>query len=225
MPNGGRRFLLVSAGVVLIGITVGEHFYRVEVQRHYEAAKIERQRIDRELIALSMRHEQAEDLLRLARAKNVDLTESLAEKHLVLEETIARLIEEERTIQYLERQVGSMEIKIGRLQGELALALERLPEDSGGGNSVQLERVVIGEGSQPSGTEGRVVSVDRDWKFVVIDLGWDAVNIGDTVSIFREEELLAKARVERVQEDVAAASILPDWKNAPIEVNDTVQAL
>lgn len=225
MPNGGRRFLLVSLGVVLIGIAIGEHFYRVEMQRYVEAAKVERQRIDRELIELSIRHEQAESLLRVSRAKNIELIETLTEKHLVLEETLARLIEEERSLQSMERQVSSMGIKIGQLQGELALALERLPKGFGNGKSVLLERVVIGESSEHPGTQGRVISVDRDWKFVVIDLGWDAVNIGDTVSIFRQDELMAKARIERVQENVAAASILPKWKNASVEINDTVRAL
>ena len=59
----------------------------------------------------------------------------------------------------------------------------------------------------------------------MIDLGWDAVRIGDTVSIVRNGQLLAKARIDRVQEGVSAATLLSDWETAEIHVNDLVRVL
>ena len=73
--------------------------------------------------------------------------------------------------------------------------------------------------------QGRVISVHPEWDFVVIDLGWDAVKIGDTVSIVRNDELLAKAKVERVQEGVCAAAVMPEWDAKTIQINDRVQLL
>jgi hypothetical protein len=60
---------------------------------------------------------------------------------------------------------------------------------------------------------------------VVISLGWDAVRIGDVVSIFRGNQLQAKAKIERVQEGVCAATVLPDWKTDALELNDVARVL
>ena len=59
----------------------------------------------------------------------------------------------------------------------------------------------------------------------MISLGWDAVRIGDVVSIFRNDQLQAKAKIERVQEGVCAATVLPDWKTEAIQLNDLVRIL
>jgi hypothetical protein len=69
------------------------------------------------------------------------------------------------------------------------------------------------------------MSVHPDWKFIIVNLGWDHVNIGDTVSIFRNEALLGKARIERVQQEAAAATLLPEWRQAEVRVDDVVRAL
>ena len=89
---------------------------------------------------------------------------------------------------------------------------------------MQLDRVVVSEAGTSS-LQGRIMSVHRDWNFVVIDLGWGQVRIGDTVSIFRNSQLLAKARVERVQEGVCAATVLPGWETAEIQINDVASIL
>jgi hypothetical protein len=67
--------------------------------------------------------------------------------------------------------------------------------------------------------------VHKEWSFVVVSLGWNSVKIGDTISILRDDRLLAKAKVERVQEDVSAATLLPDWQDVEVAVNDLVQVL
>lgn len=89
---------------------------------------------------------------------------------------------------------------------------------------MQLERIIVGD-AKTAGQQGRVVSVYPQWKFVIVDFGWDAVRIGDTVSIFSDEQLVAKARVERVQEGVSAATILSDWESMEIRVNDIARLL
>lgn len=139
---------------------------------------------------------------------------------------MAQLSEEARKTQELHARLSAIEQQSDQLQGELALALQQ--QKSGGGSEhaspVQLERVVVSN-AEPSALSGRVLSINRDWHFVVIDLGWDAVRIGDTVSIFRGDQLLAKARIERVQEGVCAATVLPEWETIEIRINDLVRVL
>jgi len=91
---------------------------------------------------------------------------------------------------------------------------------------IELEKVVVTHPASPApGLQGRVLSVNPEWHFVVIDLGWDVVNIGDVVSIYRNDQLLGKARVERVQEQVCAAALLPEWVESQVQVNDVVRVL
>ena len=73
--------------------------------------------------------------------------------------------------------------------------------------------------------QGRVISVHSEWQFVVTNLGWDAVDVGEVVSIYRQDKLLAKARIERVQERASAATLLPEWLHAEVQVNDVVRVL
>jgi len=156
------------------------------------------------------------------------LSAALTEKDRVLQQTMARLAHEDLMTQELQDRLLAMQRQFDQAQGELAVALQsRTAETSGaGGGMVQLEKVVV---SQPaladSASQGHVVSVHPEWKFVVIDLGWDAVRIGDVVSIYRDEELLGKARVERVQEKVSAVTLLPDWMQTEVRVNDIVRVL
>ena len=72
---------------------------------------------------------------------------------------------------------------------------------------------------------GKIIQINPDWQFVVVDLGWHTVNIGDVLGVYQGEQLIAKVKVERVQEQVAAASILPEYRTADITVNDRVAVL
>ena len=74
-------------------------------------------------------------------------------------------------------------------------------------------------------TKGKIIQINAEWQFVVVDLGWDVLSIGDVLGVFRDDQLIAKVKVERVQERVAAARILPDYQATNITVNDRIAAL
>jgi len=164
--------------------------------------------------------------LRNEQERSHGLSEALATTRGQLEETTGRLTEERQSVRALQARVAAMQQQMDQLQGELALTFQARAQEAAakGAGPVQLERIVVSSEALP-GLRGRIVSVHQEWDFVVIDLGWDAVKIGDTVSIFRDERLLAKARVDRVQEDVCAATVLPGWDMGTISVNDEAQVL
>lgn len=223
--SAARRLVWVIAGVILIGIAAGEHLFRRQIEQRYRAAEARREQLQGELEQLRTTHERISAQLAQERQHAEALTGALAERTTQLEEAVGRLAAESRAVRELEGRLAAMGQQMDSLQGELSLALERLGGEPGAPAAVQLERVFISSGLEPGGLRGRVVSVDANWHFVVINLGWDAVKIGDTVSILRNGQVLAKARIERVQEGVAAASLLPEWEDAPIQVNDLVRVL
>ena len=222
----GRRALLVVLGIIVTMVATGEHISRRMMERRYQKATEAREQLERHVSGILATHRQLTNDLATERQRNHTLSEAIVAKSAELEQAVGRLTEESRTIRELQQQLRTQEQQMAQLQGELASSLQRaqaaavIAPDA----AVELERVLVSsDGASP--LQGRVISVHPEWNFVVIDLGWDAVKIGDTVSILRNEELLAKAKVERVQEGVSAAAILPEWDAAGVEVNDRAQLL
>ena len=219
-----RRLLIGVVGVVLFVAAVGELCSLLILQRRYHAAVTSRRQMEQQLEALMGTHERLKTELASERTRSQELLQELGGMRGRLEEIVGRFTEETQRVRKLQAQLTSVQQQMEQLQGELVLALEQQRHASTEASGpVQLERIVVSRA--PQGPDGRVVSVHRDWNFVVINLGWDAVRIGDTVSIVRDGQVQAKARVERVQEGVCAASMLPEWEAAEVQVNDLVQVL
>lgn len=219
-----RWIALVGVGVILTGMAAGEHIYRRTVQRRYVEAVRSRQQLQQKLNRIAKQHEQATTELVQERERSKGLSDALESMQAKMDETLTRLAEETRTIRTLHARMAAMQGQMDQLQGELSLSLQQDGSKGRGDGVVKLERVMVStEGL--GAPDGRVVSVHPDWNFVVLNLGWDQVKIGETVSIFRNEQLMAKARVERIQEGVCAATVLPEWKIADVQQNDRATAL
>ena len=219
----GVLVLSVGVGVVAIGVIGAEHEARRRAERHYEQAIEGRHRIESQYAEALTNHARLQQDLKGEQQRSHELSDALLSMRTRLEEAVGRLMEETRTVNELHTRLAVMQRRLDELQGELAVTLQEQPGSGSAAASgpVQLERIVIGDAN--AGALGRVVSVHPSWNFVVVDLGWDAVKIGDTITIFHNEELLAKARVDRVQEGISAATLLPEWEHAEIHVNDTVR--
>jgi hypothetical protein len=221
-----RTILLALLGITLTGFAAREFITRRQAETRYQHALAEQRRLELRVGEIFATHEQLKLELDTERQRARDLTDALASTRAELEQAVGRLAEETMENRTLNLRLAAMERQMGQMQGELAVALDGgpAPEGAKGRGAVQLERIVVNNESQTA-LRGRVLSIHNDWNFVVIDLGWDAVRIGDVVSIFRNDELLAKAKVERVQEGICAATILPQWKAETLKVNDSVRIL
>ena len=161
------------------------------------------------------------------------LSEALELKTKEVDQVARRLEAESRAVELLQGRLAQTESQISQLQAELVLAArareelaQRLPaQASGGAAELEKIKVVVGPLGGLNEASGKITQVNPDWQFVVVDLGWHAVNIGDVLGVYRGEQLIAKVKVERIQEQVAAASILPEYRTADITVNDRVAVL
>ena len=227
MSIGAKRII---ASVVAVGLTaawLGEALARRRAQRGYEEAVRARRRVELEVGGLRAEREQLAQTLAGEQRRAEELTTKLAARDQEVREVVTRLAQEEYIVQQLQGRVATMQQHLDQLQGELAVNFQDRAETSASPDGmVHLEKVVV---SQPKagkvGLQGRVVSVHPQWRFVVVDLGWDTVTIGDVISIYRDNQLMAKARIERVQEQVSAATLLPEWTKSEIKINDLVRAL
>ena len=221
-----RRALLAVLAVVVTVAAVGEHLGRRRIERRYQASLEARQQLERQVSGILATHQRLTDELATQRQRNGELSEAIAAKSAELEHAVGRLAEESRTIRELQQDLRIQEQQMAQVQAELSSALQRAQASAEAAPeaAVELERVMVSGAGTPT-FQGRVISVHPEWNFVVVDLGWDAVKIGDTISILRNNAFLAKAKIERVQEGVSAAALMPEWSAAEIQVNDRAQLL
>jgi hypothetical protein len=75
----------------------------------------------------------------------------------------------------------------------------------------------------PPGLRGKVVAVDPQWGFVVLDIGGDQglVERGELL-VSRDGKLVAKVRVTTIEPKRAIANVLPEWKQADVIEGDLV---
>ncbi len=223
-----RQPLIILAGIAVAAAVVAEYASRQSLVRRYRAAIAAQQQMAGRLNEVLAAHDGLQRRLSDEQRRSNELAEALASAHLQVEQATGRLSEESRNVNDLQVRLAAMQRQMDQLQGELSLNLQQsAPQRAAAKESgtVALERIIVSNATTSMGLRGRILSVHPEWNFVVIDLGWSAVRIGDTVSIFRNDQLLAKARVDRVQEGVCAATILPQWQSADIQINDAVQPL
>jgi len=66
--------------------------------------------------------------------------------------------------------------------------------------------------------------VNREYDFIVADLGrGDNVKLGDVLSVYRNEKFIARVQVERLEENICAAAVLPGWQNVEFNESDEVR--
>ena len=222
------RLVLVGSGVALVAVTLGQWAGHRQLQRRYHESLQARQQLELEAGQLRAERDRLTATVTEEQQRSAQLSSAVSAKDAEVQDGLQRLLQEEHIIQELQGRLLAMQLQFDRLQGELAAVLEEHPAGAPAspGRMIELEKVVVTHSAAPApGLQGRVLSVNPEWRFVVIDLGWDVVNIGDVVSIYRNDQLLGKARVERVQEQVCAAALLPEWVESHVQANDVVRIL
>ena len=69
---------------------------------------------------------------------------------------------------------------------------------------------------------GKIVALNRDNNFVVIDLGQDAgVNVGDIFQVYRDNRLIAKLETIQVRQNIAACDIRDEVSS--VRVGDNIR--
>lgn len=89
-----------------------------------------------------------------------------------------------------------------------------------GKSKVELDKIVV---NPDEGTRGRILSIDKEAEFIVCNMGSkQGIKIGDVLSVYRGEEYLGDVRVSRVQEELAAADVIPPFSSRKARKNDIV---
>ena len=153
-----------------------------------------------------------------------------------LEKTIARLAEEKGSI---EKKLGQTESLIQSKIDEIWEIKESLDQSIKsaqvtkpiGSTEVELPPIVVSSGGPAvsfntgettPGFDGKVVSLNKENNFAIVDIGEVAgLRLGDVLSVYRESQYIARLEVIQVRRDIAAADIKEQWAN--IQVGDVVK--
>jgi TolA-binding protein len=223
-----NRTLIIVVGVGLAAAWLGEWAAHRRSERNYQTALAVQRQLELQVGELRTDRDRLHEALSTEQQRVNELSSTVSAREAQLQEAVERLSQEEQVIQELQAKLLVMQRQFDLLQGELAMSLQArgTSASQATGGTVQLEKVVVTHSASAiPASHGRVISVNPEWRFVILDLGWDVVKIGDVVALYRNEALLGKAKIDRVQERVSAATLLPDWIEAEIQINDVVRVL
>jgi cell shape-determining protein MreC len=78
-------------------------------------------------------------------------------------------------------------------------------------------------GTMPPGINGKILSVNRAWNFVVLNVGnKDGVVENGVLMVYRGNTLLGKVKVVSAEKNSAVADVIPEWIKGDIQPGDAV---
>ncbi len=116
-----------------------------------------------------------------------------------LQQVVKRLEDEAHTVERLQGSLVQMQSQMNQLQAELVLAmrdrgeLSRRVREQPRGGSVELDKITV-TGLRPKAIVGKIIQVNADWQFVVVDLGWDLLSVGDLLGVVAERRTVRGQR-------------------------------
>src|SRR3989338_2556329 len=148
-----------------------------------------------------------------------------------LEKTIARLNEDrDKITQRLAETESVIQNRIDEIVDIKSNIDKRLKTDSGESKEIELPPIIVSapgketavQEAGTAGLDGRVLSINPDNNFVVVNLGEEAgIQLGDSLGVYRGSKYIAGLEVIQVRKNICAADI--KQKNAKIQVGDAVK--
>ena len=150
--------------------------------------------------------QQLKTVLQQQKGLRADLETKLGQTQQDAEKAQAQLKEIESKKAQLEAKLKDLEAQAQQAQGQQQTQAQ----------GVELGTIVVGpETSSVSGQlEGKILVVNKDYNFVVINLGSkDGVNAGDAFALYHNNKYIGDIKVEKIHESMSAA----DFTSASIK--------
>jgi len=152
-------------------------------------------------------------------AQYQQLLKNSDDKSKELESHLATLAQNNKDLQAKVDDLKSHMQPTDQLTADQQIANEVIPP-SQANDKVQLDKIVV---NPQNGTQGHILSVDTDAEFVVFNLGMkQGVKPDDLLSVYSGQDYLGDVKATRVQDEMAAADIIPPLSAQEIRKNDTV---
>lgn len=149
----------------------------------------------------------------------------IVELNATIEQKDAEIAQANSRIDQLEQDKEALQAQIDDLNTQLAKADDEIRDLQD--QVATLDRIIKTEleKTQPKliGLTGRVLVVNPEWNFVVLDVGRAEGLVTSTeMHVHRADQLVGKVRVTSVEENMAVADIVKDWEQVPLKEGDSV---
>ncbi|MFH1856366.1 MAG: hypothetical protein ABH836_03935 [Candidatus Omnitrophota bacterium] len=207
------RVFWISTAVLLTAVLIfygfKEKMLRITAQEQLACARLTLEKIENRMIAS----------IEIGKAVRAELAGE-KEKFIILEKEFNVTLGKLKRETDARREAEAMVVMVSKEKMVLEHRLEELSKIP---QVVKLERIVLGA---PPALTGEVLVVNKEFSFLVVALGREHnLKLGDILSVYRSGEFIGKAVVERVEEEISAASVLPDWRNVEFKEKDVVKKL
>jgi hypothetical protein len=179
---------------------------------------------------------QIEDLDKVKTKLEQQLSENQSQFDLKVADFEKRIQEElkkNEEMQKINKELEAKKAEIEKMSSSSAGAVKTPSKSSGGfeldpivvspGQPAQVAQTIQPEETSTRNRDGRVLSVDVETEFVIINLGEkDGVQMGQILSLFRGKEYLGDIKVTRVQPEMAAADLIPPLSSRTVRKSDQV---
>jgi len=186
---------------------------KVKIQENLKSLKSENAVLTRQLKSLNSRRSVLERKLQDLQEAKGSIENKFSEMQNMLSQKVSQVNE-------LKEQLES--IRSGTLKEETAVPMKK--------ESVELPPIVVRPQPEPEvkvqeGTTvlgGKVLAINKDSNFVIIDLGEDAgVKIGDAFQVYRDDKPVGAIEVIQTRKNISACDIKKEA--TPIKIGDIVR--
>jgi len=188
---------------------------KTQIQDSYKTIKNENAILNRELQNLNSRKVSLEKKTQELQKGKDELERRLSEMELMLTEGVT--------------QIGDLKQRIDNIKSGVNPAKTNKQDKKG---SVELPAIVVrpqstddtssATGSTNVSVAGKVLGVNRDNNFVIINLGQDAgLKVGDILKVYRGDRAIAGIEAIQIRRDITACDIKRETE--PIKIGDIVK--
>lgn len=175
----------------------------LEAQAKLLAENYEKEKSQGDIVRLKLKEKEGE--FKNLKAKLESITSEKGKIQVMLDEERTKYSELKKRVDKLVNVKDELESKVRDIINKQGIELERI--------------VVKAEGE----LEGKVLVVNRGYNFIVVDIGVrDDIEVGDTLTVFRDGKYVGEAQVEKIYDTMSAATIVKEAKPGSISVDDNV---
>ena len=247
--------IFAATTAILFVLHTQEHQMRIEVESELMVLKNRKAQLEKQLDKIEKEKSAVELELSKAESKVSMISEKLELEKKYRQQTEDKLSMKEEELNSLRSELKRFKTQFSQLQErynelsqkneqlsnklqQLRLAKKVLESKMGVSGAISEEEEGVSLGTvvvKPDEPEkegrsqvlqGRVLVVNREFNFVMVDLGKiNGIQPGAIFGIYHAGELIAKAKVEKVYDDMCSAIILDEGKKAEVEEDDRIEVL
>lgn len=164
--------------------------------------------------------------LRQERAQKEEAVSVLQQLKTDLEQQKTLRSDLEGKLSQTQSDVKKMQSQLSALESKKAELETKIKELQAKSEGVELGTIVVtpeGEKSASVQLEGKILVVNKDYNFVVINLGSkEGIDIADEFAVYRDSKYIGDVKVEKVHDSMAAADFISADMKGKISEGDRV---